>query len=132
MARKRRKVTPQKHWRFDQKQVENMEKAYYSIAEVAKMFDVEETQLRYWEKHTSLNPQRASGSGARLYDKDDLETVGQIKYLLQEKGLALSAVQAKLDAEGVHAELEIRGKLFEIRDKVEQLREMVQKQLGSN
>ena len=130
MARKRKKGAAQQHWRFDQKQVESAEKAYYSVGEVAKMFEVEETQLRYWEEHTPLSPKRASGSGARMYSRDDLQLVGKIRYLLQEKGLSLAAVDDQLKGTSVHAELEIRDKLFDIRDRVEKLREMVSKQLG--
>lgn len=129
MARKRRKAAPQQHWRFDRKQIESADKSYYSVGEVAKMFEVEETQLRYWEEHTPLSPKRASGSGARMYAKEDLELVGKIRYLLQEKGLSLAAVDAQLKGESVHAELAIREKLFEVRDRVEKLREMVRHQL---
>lgn len=132
MARKRKKNIGQQHWRFDHKQVENMEKAYYSVGEVAKLFEIEETQLRYWEEHTPLSPKRASGSGARMYSKDDLKLVGKIRYLLQEKGLSLAAVDAQLKGSSIHAELEIREKLFDIRDRVEKLREIVNKQLESD
>lgn len=65
-----------------------------------------------------------------MYSKDDLELVGKIKYLLQEKGLALAAVDAQLKGLGIQAELEICDKLFEIRDRVEKLRAMVNQQLG--
>lgn len=130
MARRKRKSAAKKPWRLDRSLVEQVEKPYHTIGEVAKMFEVEETQLRYWEEHTPLSPKRSNNSGARMYSKEDLELVEKIRYLLQDKGLSLAAVDAQLKGEEIQVELEIRDKLFAIRDRVEQLKKMVSQQLG--
>ena len=50
-------------------------KLYYSISEVAQMFDVNESLLRFWEKEfPQLSPKKGS-RGVRQYRKEDIETV---------------------------------------------------------
>ena len=54
-------------------------KLYYSISEVAAMFDVNESLLRFWEKEfPQLNPKKG-GRGIRQYRKEDIETVKLMK-----------------------------------------------------
>ena len=56
-------------------------KLYYSIKEVAQMFDVTETLLRYWEtEFPSLHPQKV-GRGIRQYSEQDIESVHFTKVL---------------------------------------------------
>ena len=55
-----------------------MEKLYYSIAEVADMFAVKQSLLRYWEtEFPQLNPKR-NDKGRRFYTASDIEVVKQI------------------------------------------------------
>ena len=51
-------------------------KLYYSISEVARMFDVNESLLRYWEKEfpTIITPKKAGGN-IRQYRKEDIENI---------------------------------------------------------
>ena len=57
-------------------------KLYYSISEVAAMFDVNESLLRFWEKEfPQLNPKKG-GRGIRQYRKEDIETVKLIYHLV--------------------------------------------------
>ena len=60
-------------------------KLYYSISEVAQMFDVNESLLRFWEKEfPQLSPKKGS-RGVRQYRKEDIETVKLIYHLVKEK-----------------------------------------------
>lgn len=55
-------------------------KLYYSIGEVAEMFGVNESLLRFWEREfPQLNPKKA-GRGIRQYRKEDIETLKLIYY----------------------------------------------------
>ena len=64
-------------------------KLYYSISEVAAMFDVNESLLRFWEKEfPQLNPKKG-GRGIRQYRKEDIETVKLIYHLVKERGMTL-------------------------------------------
>jgi DNA-binding transcriptional MerR regulator len=72
-------------------------KLYYSIGEVAKMFNLNDATLRYWEKEFSniINP-RKTNSGARLYKKEDIEDIRLIHHLLKEKKLTIAGAKQKL------------------------------------
>ena len=64
-------------------------KLYYSISEVAQMFDVNESLLRFWEKEfPQLSPKKGS-RGVRQYRKEDIETVKLIYHLVKERGMTL-------------------------------------------
>ena len=64
-------------------------KIYYSISEVAQMFNVNESTLRFWEKEfPQLNPKKA-GRGVRQYKAEDIEVVKLIHYLVKERGMTL-------------------------------------------
>lgn len=71
-------------------------KLYHSIGEVAKMFEVNESLLRYWErKFPDLKP-RTNQGGTRFYTKEDIETVGLIYQLVKVKGMTLAGAKKKL------------------------------------
>ena len=44
-------------------------KLYYSISEVARMFDVNESLLRYWEKEFPMIQPKKAGGNIRQYRK---------------------------------------------------------------
>ena len=71
-------------------------KLYYSISEVAEMFDVNESLLRFWEKEfPQIKPRKTSG-GTRQYRKEDIETIKLIYHLVKEKGMTLPGARQKL------------------------------------
>ena len=64
-------------------------KLYYSISEVAQMFDVNESLLRFWEKEfPQISPKKGS-RGVRQYRKEDVETIRLIYHLVKERGMTL-------------------------------------------
>lgn len=66
---------------------------YYSISEVAQMFNVTETLLRYWEKEfPNIRPQKV-GRGIRQYTKDDIEQVRLVHHLVKERGMTLQGAR---------------------------------------
>ena len=71
-------------------------KLYYSIREVADMFEVNTSLLRYWEyQFPSLKPQKTR-AGVRKYTLDDIEHIKLIYYLVKEKGMTLKGARKKL------------------------------------
>ena len=71
-------------------------KLYYSIGEVAQMFGVNESLLRFWEKEfPQLNPKKA-GRNIRQYRKEDIETVKLIYHLVKERGMTLPGARQRL------------------------------------
>ena len=71
-------------------------KLYYSIAEVADMFGVNASLLRFWEKEFPQISPRKGGRGIRQYRKEDIETVKLIYHLVKEKGLTLPGARQRL------------------------------------
>ena len=71
-------------------------KLYYSISEVARQFDVNESLLRYWEKEfPQLNPKKA-GRGVRQYTQADIEPVKLISPLVTARGMTLPGARKRL------------------------------------
>ena len=64
----------------------NYSKQFYSIGEVAEMFDINETTLRYWEKEFSQISPKKTGGKMRRYTQDDIEQVRSPRTLEKEQG----------------------------------------------
>lgn len=71
-------------------------KLYYSITEVAEMFDVNPSLLRFWEKEFPQIAPNTAGRGIRQYRKEDVETIGLIYHLVKEKGMTLPGARQRL------------------------------------
>ncbi len=71
-------------------------KLYYSIAEVADMFGVNQSLLRFWEKEFPQIAPKTAGRGIRQYRKEDVEMIGLIYHLVKEKGLTLQGARQRL------------------------------------
>lgn len=71
-------------------------KLYYSIAEVAEMFDVNPSLLRFWEKEFPQISPKTTGRGIRQYRKEDVEVIGLIYHLVKEKGMTLPGARQRL------------------------------------
>lgn len=68
-------------------------KKYYSIGEVARMFDVAESLLRYWEKEFPSIKPRKSGRNVRQYTVEDIGEIRLIHNLVKERGMKLAAAR---------------------------------------
>jgi len=71
-------------------------KLYYSIGEVAGMFGVRESTLRYWEKEFDIICPRTNAKGMRYYKQEDIDAVKLVYYLVKEKGMTLAGAKQKL------------------------------------
>ena len=71
-------------------------KLYYSIGEVAQMFDVNESLLRFWEKEIPIITPKKNSKGTRQYRKEDVENIRLIYHLVKEKGMTLQGARQKL------------------------------------
>ncbi|MEZ4884124.1 MAG: MerR family transcriptional regulator [Chitinophagales bacterium] len=91
-------------------QAKGMKKRYYSIGEVAEMFDVNASLLRYWETEFSILKPKKNRQGNRLYTEKDVETVRLIHNLVKERGYTLEGAKNKLKEN--RDELENRQKVI--------------------
>ena len=75
---------------------ENLTKLYYSIGEVAEMFDVKTSLIRFWEKEfTQLKPKK-NKKGNRLFTVKDIEKLNYIFILVKEQGFTLDGAKIQL------------------------------------
>jgi DNA-binding transcriptional MerR regulator len=99
-----------------------IEKLYFSIGEVAEMFDVNTSLIRFWEKEfTQLQP-RKNSRGNRVYSKKDLELFKKIHHLVKEKGFTLEGAKNALRDKPVLDQQEaITDKLLRIRSELQSI-----------
>ena len=72
------------------------DKKYFSISEVSSLCEIKPHTLRFWEKEFShLKPVTRKGS-RRYYQKQDIEHIKQIYYLLYEEGMTIAGAKKNL------------------------------------
>lgn len=73
-----------------------VEKLYYSIGEVAEMFEVNTSLIRYWEKEFDIIKPKKNRKGNRYFTISDIENFRLIYHLVKERGMTLKGAQKKL------------------------------------
>ncbi|MGB1032061.1 MAG: MerR family transcriptional regulator [Flavobacteriales bacterium] len=92
-------------------------KQYYSISEVAEMFDVNQSTLRFWEKEfDNVNPKK-NRKGNRLFSLKDIEALKIIYHLVKDRGFTLEGArkQLKNNKKQIENEAQIVEKLNNIK-----------------
>ncbi len=72
------------------------ERLYFSIGEVAQMFGVNESTLRFWEKEFNIIRPRKTEKGTRCYRQEDIDAVRLVYHLVKERGMTLAGARQKL------------------------------------
>jgi len=100
-------------------------KLYYSIGEVAKMFDVNTSLIRYWEKEFSVIKPKKNRKGNRLFTQKDIENFHLIYHLVKERGMTLQGAKLKLkeNKEDVDHNFEIIKTLQGIKEMLNDIKE---------
>jgi len=73
-----------------------VEKLYYSIGEVAKMFNVNTSLIRFWEKEFDIIKPKKNKKGNRLFTQQDIDNFHIIYHLVKEKGMTLKGAKKKM------------------------------------
>lgn len=104
-----------------------IEKKYYTIGEVADLFGVSTSLIRFWEgQFGNIKPKKNKG-GARRYTKEDIEQIKLIYHLVKEKGYTLQGAKEVLESKpGLKTKLEAVETLKEIRRFLATLREAIE------
>lgn len=93
-------------------------KQFYSISEVAEIFKVNETTLRFWEREfpQQIAP-RKGARNVRQYSKDDLEKLRVVYNLIKVRGLKIAAARQLLkhNSEGETQQTEVVDRLRHLR-----------------
>ena len=103
-------------------------KLYYSIREVAEMFDLNESTLRYWEQEFPfLRPKTSGPSKVRQYAEKDIEQIRLIHNLVKVRGFRISAAKKMINAnrKGANKTAEVLSSLIDIRSELQSLKKQL-------
>ena len=71
-------------------------KLYYTIGEVAALFEVNTSLIRFWEKEFQIITPKKNRKGNRLFSIQDIENLNKIYYLVKVKGYTLDGAKNEL------------------------------------
>ena len=100
-------------------------KLYYSIKEVAEMFGLNESTLRYWEtEFPYLKPKTAGPSKVRQYSEKDLEQIRLIHNLVKVRGFKIAAAKKIINnnRDGADKTADVLARLIGVRDELQALK----------
>ena len=103
-------------------------KLYYSIKEVAEMFDLNESTLRYWEREFPfLRPKTTGSAKIRQYQEKDIEQIRLINNLVKVRGVKIAAARKILtqNKKGVDKRADVLERLINVRTELQALKKQL-------
>ena len=103
-------------------------KLFYSIKEVAEMFGVNESTLRYWEQEFPyLKPKNSGPAKIRQYQEKDIEQIRLIYNLVKVRGFKLAAAKKIINnnRDGADRKAEVLTRLIDIRTELQALKKQM-------
>ena len=103
-------------------------KLYYSIKEVAEMFDLPESTLRYWEQEFPfLKPKTSGPAKIRQYQEKDIEQIRLIHNLVKERGFKIAAARKILtqNKKGADKKADVLERLIGVRTELQALKKQL-------
>ena len=94
------------------------DKLFYSMGEVAEMFDVNTSLIRHWESQFSILRPKRNKKGNRLFSPEDVENLKMIYHLVKERGMTLPGARQRMKD---NKEATLRN--FEIVERLKSIRE---------
>ncbi len=100
-------------------------KIFYSMGEVAEMFDVNTSLIRFWCDSFDLLTPRRNSRGHRVFTVADIDSLKIIYRLVKDKGMTLDGAQRQIkdNREGIRRDTEIVEKLMNIRSMLMEIRQ---------
>lgn len=96
------------------------DRLFYSIGEVAGMFNVNTSLIRYWEKEFDIIRPQKNKKGNRLFTPQDVDNFHKIYHLVKERGFTLQGAKDKLKDSGADFDRD-----FEIVKTLDNLKEFI-------
>ena len=103
-------------------------KLYYSIGEVAQMFGLNESTLRYLEQEFPfLKPKVSGPSKVRQYTEKDIEQIRLIHNLVKVRGFKIAAAKKMINAnrKGVDRKADVLESLIDLRTELQALKKQL-------
>ena len=103
------------------------EKLYYTIGEVADMFSVNSSLIRFWEKEFEVLKPKKNKKGNRLFTSEDVNNLKLIFHLVKERGYTLEGAKKKLNEnkENIEEQVQIKETLVRMRQFLTELKESI-------
>ncbi|MCQ2290490.1 MAG: MerR family transcriptional regulator [Bacteroidales bacterium] len=103
--------------------MEELNKRFYRIGDVADILGIPASTLRFWEKEFTIIKPTRNAKNTRLYTPKDIETIKMIHFLVKEKGLKLDAAQAMIrrNRDGVSKRFEVIERLKGVKAQLQML-----------
>jgi DNA-binding transcriptional MerR regulator len=73
------------------------EKIFYKISEVAEMFSVNISAVRFWEKEFNILKPKKNKKGNRLFTNKDIKNIQIIYHLLKERGFTVEGAKKQIE-----------------------------------
>ena len=86
---------------------QSLTKLYYSIGEVADMFNVNTSLIRFWEKEFGIIQPKKNRKGNRLFTPKDIETFNKIYHLVKTEGYTIEGAKKALKVKSASASTEV-------------------------
>ena len=123
--------------------IHKSDSAYKSIGEVARILDLVNSKkgtlnthtIRFWESEfKQIKPKILSGN-RRYYNKETIEILKKVKYLLKEQGMTIKGVKKVLNSNNslkldelsnnsINADYSIKNKLKKISSLIKQIKNL--------
>ena len=102
-------------------------KLYYSIGEVAKIFGINESTLRYWESEFPHLKPKTNSKNVRQYTENDIEQIKVIYNLVKVRGFKLAAARKMLNEnrKNVDKSADILEMMINLRDELKNLKKQL-------
>lgn len=106
-----------------EKPIEEFDKQFYKIRDVADLLGVPTSTLRYWESEFPEIKPRRSHTNRRYYSPDDIRVLQMINYLVKVKGLRIDAAKEELskNRNNISRRLEIIDLLTDTKTRLEEM-----------
>lgn len=104
-------------------------KTYYSIKEVAKMFSLTESTLRYWETEFPYLKPRTTSNNVRQYTDKDIEELRYIYNLVKVRGFKIAAARKMISSNrnGVNKSTKVLEQLVSVKNQLQELKDALEK-----
>jgi DNA-binding transcriptional MerR regulator len=73
-----------------------IKKLYYTTGELAKLFNVNTSLIRFWEKKFDIIKPQKNKKGNRLFTQKDIDNFYIIYHLVKERGFTLQGAKNKM------------------------------------
>ncbi|MCL9804635.1 MerR family transcriptional regulator [Flavobacterium amniphilum] len=72
------------------------QKLYYSMGEIAKAFNVNQSLIRFWDKEFDILKPKKNAKGNRMFTPEDVKNLQLIYHLVKERGFTLEGAKIHL------------------------------------